>query len=122
MSEQGTTKFDENKLKKLPIIDPNNPSKKYNEKEEKWLRECVTYEFMNLEEPGLMNTFSYGNANNNMRFTLFHGAKYKMPRFLAKHVSSKGTPLWSWRPDGTGSMRKEKIGTKSRFQMRESFE
>lgn len=113
---------DMKKMQKLPLIDPANPSRKFNEKEEKWLREPVTYEFMNLEEPGLMHSFSYGQAGNTMKFTLFHGGKYQVPRFIARHIESRSTPMWKWRPDGTGSMRKEQVGSKSRFQMREIFE
>lgn len=114
--------LDLKKIQNLPIIDPQNPSKKYSEKEEKWLREVKTYVFSNLEEPGLMNKFTYGNAKNKHTFTLFHGAKYKLPRFIAKHVESKSTPMWSWRPTGTGTLGKELVGQKSRFQMRELFE
>lgn len=109
------------KLKKLPIANPNDPSKKLSEKEEQHLREIVSYEFMNLEEPGLSMKFSYGNASNKHTFTLFHGGKYNLPRFIARHVESKSTPMWSWRPDGAGSIRKEMTGRKSRFQMREVY-
>lgn len=114
-------KLDTKKLQRLPVIDPSNPSKKFSEKEEKWLREMRTYEFMNMEQPGLMLQFSFGNANNSMKFTFMHGGKYEIPRFVADHVNSRGTPLWKWMPDGTGSLRKERMGMKSRFQMREVF-
>lgn len=116
------TSLDYKKMQRLPIIDPKNPSKKHTEKEEKWLRELVSYEFMNLEEPGLMQTFSYGCTGNKMKFNFFHGANYKVPRFIARHIDSRSTPMWSWRPDGTGSLRKEMAGRKSRFQMREVYE
>lgn len=110
------------KLQSLPIIDPANPSKKFSEKEEKWLREMSTYEFFNLEEPGLMMKCTYGNTKNNTRLSFFHGGKYELPRFIARHVESKGTPIYKWRPDGQGGMHKEKIGVKSRFQLREVFQ
>lgn len=116
------TEMDLKKMVKLPIIDPSNPSKKIEEKEEKWLRELATYEFMNLEEPGLMHQFSYGRPGNQMKFTLMHGGRYKVPRFIARHIDSRATPMWSWRPDGLGGMRKERVGQKSRFQMREVYE
>lgn len=110
------------KIEKLPIIDPSDPSKKFSEKEEKWLREMTTYEFMNLEEPGLMQTFSYGNAQHKFKFQFMHGGRYRVPRFIARHIDSRGTPMWDYRPDGQGSMHKQQIGHKSRFQMREVFE
>ena len=119
---QEKEKLNEKKMQRLPIIDPTNPSKKHTEKEEKWLREMVNYEFMNIEEPGLAQTFSYGCAGNVMKFEFHHGHKYKVPRFIARHVDSRSTPMWSWRPDGKGSIAKEQVGRKSRFQMRECYE
>lgn len=110
------------KMAKLPIIDPTNPSKKFTEKEEKWLREFVTYEFMNLEDPRLMHSFSYGRAGNVMKFSFMPGGKYTVPRFIARHIDSRSTPMWEWRPNGQGGMEKKMIGRKSRFQMREVYE
>lgn len=120
---QSTEKnYDINKVKNLPIIDPDNPSKKFTDKEEKFLRELITCEFMNLEEPGLLQRFTYGNQKNKTTFTFFHGGKYKVPRFIARHIGSRSTPIWGWKPDGYGTMQKVRKGTKSRFQMREIFE
>lgn len=115
-------KIDEKKLARLPIINTEDPSKKFTEKEEKWLREMACYEFMNLEQPGLMHTFSYGSAGNSMKFTFFHGGKYRLPRFIARHIDSRSTPMWDWKPDGSGRLQKYRAGGKSRFQMREVFE
>lgn len=121
--EQATKKKDNlTKIQNLPIIDPSDRTKKYSEKEEKHLREMNTYEFMNLEEPGLMITFPYGNANNKHNFTLMHGGKYLLPRFLQRHVESKSTPMWGWKPDGTGRLTKILKGRNSRFQMREVYD
>jgi len=114
-------KMDVKRMQKLPIIDSQNPSRKFSEKEEKWLREIVNYEFMNLEQPGLVEKFCYGTTSNKMNIILFHGGKYPMPRFLANHVNACSTPMWKWRPDGIGSLRKELIGRNSRFQMREIY-
>lgn len=120
--EQATKQnTDLSKLLKLPIIG-KDPTKKYSEKEEKHLRELVPYEFMNLEEPGLSQSFAYGNAKNKHTFTFIHGEKYTVPRFVARHVESKSTPIWGWKPDGSGSMIKSQKGSKSRFQMREIYE
>lgn len=113
---------DVKKYAKLPIIDAKNPGRKLSEKEEKWLREMRTYEFTNREEPGLSNTFPYGAAGKSMKFTFFHGGKYRIPRFIANHVNNCGKPIYGWRPNGQGGMEKQQTGTESRFQMREVFE
>jgi len=105
------------KLQKLPIIG-KQPA---NEKEEKFLREVCEFEFMNIEEPGLCHRFPYGNAKINHNFTLFHGGKYKLPRFIAQWIESRTTPIWDWRPDGLGGLNKKLIGQNPRFQMRQGF-
>ena len=104
-------------LSKLPIVGRQPES----EKEENFLREISEFEFNNLEEPGVVHKFPYGNAKRSHNFTLFHGGKYKLPRFIARHLESCETPIWEWRPDGTGRLNKQKIGTKPRFQMRQVF-
>lgn len=109
------------KMATLPIINASEPGKKVLEKEEKWLREVKTYEFLNLEDPGVMLNFSYGGKQR-MKFSFVHGGKYKLPRFLARHVESRCVPIWKYRPDGLGSMIKELIGYQPRFQMRELYE
>lgn len=122
MEQAVMEKMDEKKMTNLPIRDPKNPSKKLSEKEEKFMREICTYEFINVEEPGLMHKFSYGNAQNKHTFVLFHGEKYRLPRFIQRHIESKGTPIWGWSPDGYGRMQKTKRGYKTRFQLREVYE
>jgi len=113
--------IDLKRMQALPIIDPDDPNKKISEKEEKFLREIVNYEFFNLEEPGMIQKFSYGNSKNKYTFTFFHGGKYRIPRFIARHVESKSIPMWNWKPDGMGRMQKMMAGRKSRFQMREVY-
>lgn len=115
------SKSDLSKLQRLPIVNTCRSDSKISEREEKHLREIGEYEFMNIEEPGLMQKFTYGDTRNKETFTLFHGGKYKVPRFIARHIESRSKPIWAWRPDGTGSMRKEQTGVNSRFQMREVF-
>lgn len=107
-------------LQKLPIIDHEKP--KRSEKEEKWLREIISVEFLNVDEPGLMISFPYGNTKNNATLKFVHGGKYKVPRFIARYVNSRGTPRWERQPDGRGNMQKVRAGFKSRFQMRETME
>lgn len=104
-------------LQKLPIIGKQPES----EKEEEFLREVCEFEFMNMEDPGLEHRFPYGNGHKSHNFTLFHGGKYKLPRFLARWIESRTTPIWQWRPDGEGGMAKKLIGQNPRFQMRQVF-
>ena len=117
MSHVEDKKISERQLANFPIIG----KKKKNEKEEKYLREIQEYEFYNLEEPGIMHRFTYGNATNKHTFTLMHGGKYRFPRFLARHLESVSVPIWDWRPDGTGKLHKQKIGVKPRFRMSAVF-
>jgi hypothetical protein len=105
------------KLQDLPIIGKQPES----EAEEKYLRELVEYEFYNLEEPGMRIKFPYGSKGRMHNFEFWHGAKYTVPRFIARHLESKGAPLWKWVPDGTGAMHKELIGKNPRFRMTPSF-
>lgn len=111
--EAGNIEF----LKSLPIVgqQPRNP------KEEEFLREVCEFEFINLKEPGVMHKFSYGSTKKNKTITLAHGAKYMLPRFLARHVESCSTPLYEWRPDGLGKLSKKLIGNDPRFQMRQVY-
>ena len=117
MDKDSKTTIKLNKYKHLPIVGEQPSSKK----EEDFLREICEYEFMNLEEPGLSNSFPYGSTKNKEEFTFFHGGKYKLPRFIARHMESCCKPIWKWRPDGTGRMNKQKVGNDPRFQMRQTF-
>lgn len=101
----------------LPILS----SKPVSEKEEKFLREESEYEFYNLEQPGLAISFVYGGSKNKQKFTFFHGGKYRLPRFIAKHVESSGTPIYKWRPNGLGSLEKKLEGRKPRFRMSQVY-
>lgn len=105
------------KLKRLPIIGEQPRSKK----EEDYLREIEEYEFVNLEEPGLSQRFSYGDSKFSHRFNLEHGGKYKLPRFVARHLESRTIPIWNWRPNGEGGMEKKEMGSQQRFQLRQVF-
>lgn len=120
MENETLNKNSAKKLQKLPIIPA--PSKKLSEKEETYLRELGNYEFMNLEQPGLMQKFTYGEAGNKHTFVLLHGGKYTVPRFIARFIDSRSTPLWGRKPDGEGRIQKYLKGKNSRFQMREVFE
>jgi len=104
-------------IKDLPIVGPQPKDVR----EEEFLREVCEYEFMNLEEPGIMHKFPYGSSKNSHTFTLMHGGKYKLPRFIARHIESCSTPIWDWRPNGLGGLEKKYQGTKPRFQMRQVY-
>lgn len=117
MDQESTNDPKLEKYINLPIVGEQPKS----EKEEAFLREVCEYEFMNLEEPGLSINFTYGDAKNKEDFQFFHGGKYKLPRFIARHMESCSKPIWKWRPDGTGRMNKEKVGNDPRFQMRQTF-
>lgn len=106
-------------IKSLPIIGKIP----VNAKEEEFLREVVEFEASNLEEPGLMISFLYGNTKKSYKFNLMHGGTYRLPRFIARHIESCATPLWDWKPDmsGSGRMTKKYVGNKPRFQMRQVF-
>ncbi len=84
-----------------------------------WRQEKCTFEFYNLEEPGLLLKFPYGPTNKIEKFTFFHGEKYNIRREIAQHVESRQTPIWGYRPDGMGRLEKILTGWKPRFQMRE---
>lgn len=117
MGEIKHRKLSESDLEKLPIIG----AKPKSEKEEKHLREICEFEFFNLEEPGMSHRFAYGATGNQHTFTMFHGGTYRVPRFIARHLESKGTPIWEWRPDGSGRMAKKMTGQKPRFRMSQKF-
>jgi len=104
-------------IRSLPIVG-NQPK---SEKEEAFLREVCEFEFINLKEPGVFHKFSYGSTKKNSGFTLMHGASYKLPRFIARHIESCSTPLYEWRPDGLGKLTKRQTGNDPRFQMRQVY-
>ena len=89
------------------------------EKVKKRSEEEGYFEFYNLEEPGLVQKFAYGTTKNYKKYVFFHGEKYKITREIAEHVESRETPIWGYRPDGTGRLEKHLKGYKPRFQMRE---
>lgn len=110
-------KQDRNGVKELALL-PIIIRKPQSEKEEKYLREILKYQFNNLEEPGMMIQFPYGAGKNRKNFKFFHGGEYHLPRFIAEWVESRSTPMWGFKPDGSGRMVKNRLGDKQRFQMR----
>ena len=92
------------------------------ERKKEWMAEEIAIEFMNLEEPGMIQKFVYGPTNKAKTYTLFHGGKYKLSREVVQHIESRQTPIWNYRPNGIGGMEKELTGHKSRFQCRQTFE
>ncbi len=99
----------------------NAPAVPVTEREKQWLDEEIEIEFYNLEEPGLMNKFPYGTTKNFKVYTLMHGGKYRLPRKVIQHIQSRQTPIWKYRPDGSGTLGKRLESMKPRFQCREVF-
>lgn len=110
--------FKEENFDKLPIVG----SKPRNEKEEKFLREVLKIEFMNLEQPGLAEKFTYGTTKWFMYPLLMHGGIYRLPRHMIRHIENCQTPIWNLKPDAYGKMHKSCTGYKPRFQCRQLFE
>lgn len=103
--------------KEAPAIVQDEKSAK-----EKWLDEVIHVEFMNIEEPGVPNVFVFGTTKKPEKHTLLHGGKYHLSRRVIQHIESRQTPIYSYRPDGTGMMSKSLTGYKPRFQCRQVFE
>lgn len=117
MSQVAESRHTEEDFKDLPIVG-KQPA---NEAEEAYLREVRPYEFYNTEEPGLYHKFPYGNTRHRKNFHFEHSQTYHVPRHIARHLENCTTPIWDYRPNGLGQMVKQKVGEKSRFQMREKF-
>lgn len=110
MSKKTTPTKDE----RLDLLDAKSKSN-----EEFVAPKVKTYEFYNLEEPGLSIKFPYGPSTNIKKYHLFHGGKHDLPEEVVRHVESCQTPMWAYRPDGNGQMVKQLTGWKSRFQLRQ---
>lgn len=113
--------FDEKKLNVLPIVVLDQPSKKIDEKEEKFLREYVICEFNNMENqtPGIIHTMLYGNTKKSMKLNFIHGLKYRIPRHIMNHINRCGTPQYKYKPNGDGAMVKAYAGRQNRFSMQQ---
>jgi hypothetical protein len=98
-----------------------NIQKSDEDRKKEWMSEKIQVEFMNLEEPGVPLKFTYGTTQKKETYTLLHGGKYTLPRAVVQHIESRQTPIWKYRPDGSGSMKKNLESYKSRFQCREVF-
>ena len=112
----------EKRIKDIAQHFPILGQKPSSEKEEKFLREINTYEFYNLEEPGLLVSFIYASGKFRCTIDLWPGKDYALPRFLAKHVENSSVPIFDWRPDGTGRMIKHYVGKKPRFRLTQKHE
>ncbi len=106
----------------MTTLEAPNVLKDKKERQKEWLEEMITFEFYNLEEPGVPLPFSHGPTTNTKRYTLIHGGKYTYPRSLIQHLESRQTPIWGYKPNGDGKMEKTLKGYKSRFQCRQIFE
>jgi hypothetical protein len=113
-------RYDNDNIKKLESL-PILGEKPSSEKEEKFLREINEYIFQNIETPNLSVSFPYGNTKNSVNLMLMHGAKYKMPRFLARHIENASKPIYDMKPDVDGIIRLKETGRQPRFQMRQVY-
>lgn len=113
-------RYDNDNLKKMETL-PLPPGKVYSEKEEKFLREVGEYTFQNLENSGLSISFPYGGGKGHVNLLLMHGAKYKLPRFLARHVEDSSTINYSYKTNHDGTRELVETGRRPRFQMRQVF-
>jgi len=100
----------------MSVVSPQSASKKA------WLEELVTFEFLNIECPGVLQKFNYGSTKNNKKYILFHGETYTLPREIKIHIETRQTPIWDWVPDGTGKMHKKYMGSTNRFLCRDVFQ
>lgn len=119
---------------RLPIVGDlrsgASPRQKRTEKEEKWLREVKSYEFLNVESPGIPVDFTYGDTKNSMKFHIEHGQVVRLPRHIAQHMESLGRPIYEMDDSklrakdgqqGVAYNMKKLIGRAPRFMLREKF-
>jgi len=110
-------------LKLSTAIKERKEDKSLSEKKKNdWLEEEIYIEFYNLEEPGVPLKFAFGSSKRPKTYTLIHGGKYHLPREVVNHIESRETPLYGYKPDGTGRQIRDLKGKKSRFQCRQIFE
>lgn len=108
------TELMEQSVKTVDQVLEQHDRAKFDKKKE----ETEMVEFYNIEEPGHPITFSYGQAKRAKKYTLLHGGKYELPKEIINHLESRQTPMYDYRPNGTGKMVKMLTGYKSRFQCR----
>ncbi len=84
-----------------------------------WLEEKVNIQFYNIEEPGAGGFFCYGGCRDPKTIELDHGEIRELTRGDVRYIESRQTPMYEYKPDGTGKRRKELIGWRPRFQCRQ---
>lgn len=87
--------------------------------EKDWLDEKVTVQFYNIEEPGSDGFFVYGLCTCPKKIELNHGEIAELTRADVRYIESRQTPMYAYKPDGHGKMRKTLMGWKPRFQCRQ---
>ena len=87
--------------------------------EKDWLDERVSVQFYNIEEPGTDAFFCYGPCECPKSFTLSHGEVKELNRADIRYIESRQTPIYAYKPDGSGKMKKKLMGWKPRFQCRQ---
>ena len=87
--------------------------------EKDWLDEKVTIQFYNIEEPGADGFFVYGLCTDPQKIELKHGEIAELTRAAIRYIETRQTPIYAYKPDGQGKMRKTLTGWKPRFQCRQ---
>tara|TARA_R110002126_G_scaffold127479_1_gene269685 strand:+ start:50 stop:370 length:321 start_codon:yes stop_codon:yes gene_type:complete len=106
----------------MTVKEAPNVHRDAEDRKKEWLKEIIPFEFFNLEEPGVPIKFSFGPTNKTKTYTMLHGGKYNYPREVVQHLESRQTPIWGYKPDGSGKSAKNLEGYRSRFQCRQLFE
>lgn len=86
--------------------------------EAEWLSEKVVIQFYNIEEPGQDAFFCFGGCLSPKSFTLKHGEVTTLSRGDVRYIESRQIAMWEYKRDGSGKVRKERMGWKPRFQCR----
>lgn len=83
-----------------------------------WVSEKVVIQFYNLEQPGQEAFFCLGGCLCPKSITLQHGEVTTLTRGEVRFIESRQTPIWEYKANGTGKMKKERVGWKPRYQCR----
>jgi hypothetical protein len=87
--------------------------------EKDWLEEKVTIQFYNIEEPGASGFFCFGQCTCPKTIELDHGEIAELNRGDVRYIESRQTPIYAYKPNGEGKMKKALTGWRPRFQCRQ---
>lgn len=81
----------------------------------------IQIEFNNLQNPGVMLEFTYGDTKNFKKYKLFDGVIVKLPEKVVRHLETCGTPFYKYAPDCAGVIVKTFIKMNPRFSCRRVY-